>query len=36
VELRPPAGAMTTYDEYVDHEWAARWPAEEIWVLRRA
>jgi SAM-dependent methyltransferase len=34
VELRPPAGATTTYD-LVPLEWARRWPAEEVWVLRR-
>lgn len=36
VELRAPAGATTTYDEFVPADWARRWPAEEIWVLRRA
>jgi SAM-dependent methyltransferase len=35
VELVPPEGATTTYD-FVPLEWAKRWPAEEIWVLRRS
>jgi SAM-dependent methyltransferase len=36
VELQAPDGATTTYDEFVPAAWARRWPAEEIWVLRRA
>jgi len=35
VELRAPPGATTTFDEVVPHHWARRWPAEEIWRLRR-
>jgi SAM-dependent methyltransferase len=35
VELRAPPGATTTYDEFVPRRWARRWPAEEIWRLRR-
>lgn len=35
VELRPPAVPDTTYDAFVSHDWARRWPAEEIWKLRR-
>lgn len=35
LELRPPAGATTTYTEYVSLEWARRWPAENIWKLRK-
>jgi SAM-dependent methyltransferase len=35
VELRPPEGATTTFSEFVDYDWARRWPAEEIWVLRK-
>ncbi len=35
VELVPPPGASTSFDEYVSLEWARRWPAEEIWVLRK-
>jgi SAM-dependent methyltransferase len=35
VELRPPDGASTTYDEFVPTEWARRWPAEQIWKARK-
>jgi ubiquinone/menaquinone biosynthesis C-methylase UbiE len=35
VELRPPAGATTTYTELAPLAWARRWPAEEIWSVRR-
>jgi SAM-dependent methyltransferase len=35
IELRPPADGATTYDDFVPFEWARRWPAEEIWVLRK-
>ncbi len=35
VELQAPVEATTTYDEFVPAEWARRWAAEEIWVLRR-
>lgn len=35
VELRPPDGARTTFGAYVSYEWATRWPAEQIWVLRK-
>jgi SAM-dependent methyltransferase len=35
VELRPPAGATTTYDDFAPSKWARRWPAEEIWKVRR-
>lgn len=35
VELRAPKGGKTTYTEYVDHKWARRWPAEEIWKVRK-
>jgi SAM-dependent methyltransferase len=34
IELRPPAGATTTYD-LVALEWARRWPAENIWKARK-
>jgi SAM-dependent methyltransferase len=34
VELRPDPDATTTYADFVPHEWARRWPAEEIWVAR--
>jgi len=36
IELRPPEGATTAYDEYVPLKWARRWPAEAIWVTRRS
>ena len=35
LELRPPPGARTTYQEYGDLDWARRWPAEQIWRLRK-
>ncbi|MGH9033611.1 MAG: methyltransferase domain-containing protein [Acidimicrobiia bacterium] len=35
IHLRPPTGAKTTYTEFVDYEWARRWPAEEIWKVRK-
>jgi len=35
IELRPSPGAGTTYDSYVTYEWARRWPAEQIWRVRR-
>jgi ubiquinone/menaquinone biosynthesis C-methylase UbiE len=36
IELRPPPDAATTYAGYVPLEWARRWPAENIWKLRKA
>ena len=33
IELRPPAGASTTYEDYVSPEWARRWPTDHIWKL---
>lgn len=35
VELRPPEGATTTYPGYVPFAWARRWPAENVWVVRK-
>jgi SAM-dependent methyltransferase len=35
IELRPPAGATTTYGGWVSLEWARRWPGENIWKARR-
>lgn len=35
VELRPPRDAQTTYAFHAPLEWARRWPAENIWVLRK-
>jgi SAM-dependent methyltransferase len=34
VELRPPAGATTTYP-FVTAEWARRWPSEQVWKARK-
>ena len=34
VELRAPKGATTTYSDF-DARWARRWPAEQIWKLRK-
>src|SRR5439155_1519678 len=33
--LRPPGGATTTYDDFAPNEWARRWPAEQIWKVRK-
>jgi SAM-dependent methyltransferase len=35
IELRPPEGAQTTYASFASYEWARRWPAEQIWRVRR-
>jgi SAM-dependent methyltransferase len=35
VELRPRPGAKTTYEDYDDIDWARRWPAEQIWKVRK-
>jgi SAM-dependent methyltransferase len=35
IELRPPAGARTTYEDYEDVALARRWPVEQIWRLRK-
>ncbi len=35
LELRPPADATTTYPDFVPLDWARRWPAENIWKLRK-
>jgi SAM-dependent methyltransferase len=35
VELRPPEDATSTYDDFVRRDWARRWPAEEIWLVRK-
>jgi SAM-dependent methyltransferase len=34
IELRPPEGAETVYP-FVTTEWARRWPAEEVWRVRK-
>jgi SAM-dependent methyltransferase len=35
IEPRPPAAARTTYPWFAPLEWARRFPAEEIWRLRK-
>lgn len=35
VELRPGPGDDTTYGGYVPLDWARRWPAEQLWVVRK-
>ncbi len=35
VEVQPPEDATTTYTDFVASDWARRWPAEEIWVVRK-
>ncbi len=35
IEPRPAANARTTYTEFVELAWARRWPAENIWKLRK-
>lgn len=35
IELRPPEGATTTYDDYAPLEWARAFPAEHIWKVRK-
>ena len=34
IELQPPPDATTTYD-YVDLDWARKWPTEEAWKARK-
>jgi len=35
IEIQAPEGATTPYEGYVSPEWARRWPAENIWKLRK-
>jgi SAM-dependent methyltransferase len=35
VELRPPEHATTSFEDFVPHRWARRWPAEQIWVVSK-
>ena len=35
IEPRPPEGATSSYRNPDEIAWARRWPAEEIWRLRR-
>jgi hypothetical protein len=34
IELRPAANATTSYDGW-SREWARRWPAENLWKVRK-
>jgi len=36
IELQPGPDVTTTYTEYIPLEWARRWPAENIWKLRKS
>jgi SAM-dependent methyltransferase len=36
IEVRPPAGAESTYRSREETEWARSWPLEEIWKVRKA
>jgi len=36
LELRPPADAGTTYEDYAPLEWARDYPGEHIWKVRKA
>jgi SAM-dependent methyltransferase len=35
LDRRPAKDATTTNGEYVDRKWARRWPAEELWRVRK-
>jgi SAM-dependent methyltransferase len=35
IELQPPEGATTTYGDFAPIEWARRFPAENIWKVRK-
>jgi hypothetical protein len=35
LELRPAEGATSSYRDAEELAWARRWPAEEIWRLRK-
>ncbi len=35
IEPRPPEGATSSYRDQRELDWARRWPAEEIWRLRK-
>jgi SAM-dependent methyltransferase len=35
IEPRPDPDATSTYRDELEREWARRWPAESIWLLRR-
>jgi SAM-dependent methyltransferase len=36
IELRPAENSRTTYNAFVTKEWARRWPAEQIWRVRKS
>jgi SAM-dependent methyltransferase len=36
VELYPPASAEETKYEFMNLEWAQKWPAEEVWIVRKS
>ena len=36
VEIQPSEEAQTSYERFVPKSWARRWPAENIWKVRRA
>ena len=36
IELRPPEGARTTYEDYQPLDWARRWAGENIWRVRKS
>jgi SAM-dependent methyltransferase len=35
IEIQPPDDVTTTYPDFVPHPWARRWPAENIWKVRK-
>jgi SAM-dependent methyltransferase len=35
IDVRAPKDGTTTYLEYADKKWARKWPAEEIWRVRK-
>jgi SAM-dependent methyltransferase len=35
IEIRPPEGAVSTYRNEEETEWARRWPMEHIWRVRK-
>jgi len=35
IAVRAPKGATTTFADFVPYRWARRWPAEQIWKVRK-
>ena len=35
IEIQAPPDATSTYADYADSKWARKWPAEEIWKVRK-